>query len=274
MTRLAANYSQPLLALIDEQPGIVDAVKVSEFDRLEYVRGYEALVARGIPLVLHGLGQDLTPGTPAFRSAFDPDKLAAAVLICQPAYLSVHLEWRCHEVFPGPDEFLAALACDLATIHQQSGLPVHLENTLGYLKAPPEPHHPPLTGDPEFIAATVEQMGTGLLLDLGHAQVSAWNRDDDAGDYIRRLPLARVEEMHVTGPLFVNGALRDYHGEVDRAGYALLATALQLCPVKTVSLEYGGVGPVYEGKSDRQALRRQLIRLREIITVAAGNAAE
>jgi uncharacterized protein (UPF0276 family) len=104
-----------------------------------------------------------------------------------------------------------------------------------------------------------------LLLDVAHAQAAAWHLGLDAEDYIRSLPLLLVDEIHVNAPAMVDGELRDRHVEMTEEEYSLLETILDLADVKVVSLEYGGLGPVYEGKSDYDVLLRQLRRLRSII---------
>jgi uncharacterized protein (UPF0276 family) len=269
---LAANYSHALLDHLAVEPGLVDAVKVSEFDRDEYLADYRLLRAQGYPLILHGLGQDVVPGTPEFATRFDPDLLGQAVALCEPTYLSTHIEWRTQVECPGREAFTTSLQRDVDKLRSLVGLPVHLENVFHYRSRPGSPaptyRNPPFIGDPEFIVEMVERLDTRLLLDIGHAQVAAWHRGEAVEDYLEQLPLTSVTEIHVSGPILIGGELRDRHVEVDEAGYSLLRLALDRSSAKVVSLEYGGVGPIFADRSEPIVLQRQLKRLRAIVAGA------
>jgi uncharacterized protein (UPF0276 family) len=192
--------------------------------------------------------------------------------LCEPTYLSTHIEWRTQVECPGREAFSASLQRDVDKLRSLVGLPVHLENVFCYRTRPGGPvptyRNPPFIGDPDFIAEMVERVDTRLLLDIGHAQVAAWHRGEAAEDYIGRLPLASVTEIHISGPVVVGGELRDQHLEVDEAGYSLLRLALYRSSAQVVSLEYGGVGPIFADRSEPIVLLRQLERLREIVAGA------
>jgi uncharacterized protein (UPF0276 family) len=53
--------------------------------------------------------------------------------------------------------------------------------------------------EPEFIAEALEAADAFLLLDLAHAACSADNLGIPRADYLRRLPLGRVRQIHVSG---------------------------------------------------------------------------
>lgn len=95
--------------------------------------------------------------------------------------------------------------------------------------------------DPSFIAAIIHATDTHLLLDLGHARVSAAMRAESSEDYINQLPLDRVIELHISSPGLYRGRLRDLHQPLTEVDYALLRYTLEHCPaVKAVTLEYYG----------------------------------
>lgn len=125
---LAANYSSALEHLTAGDPGMVDAVKVSEFDRPEYLLAYRRLGA-GKRLLLHGLACPARPGDPTFREVFDPGALLGAIRLTGAECLSVHLEYVASTDAFEPGRFLDALASDVELIREVSGLPVLLENT-------------------------------------------------------------------------------------------------------------------------------------------------
>ncbi len=96
-------------------------------------------------------------------------------------------------------------------------------------------------------------------------QVAAWHRGETARVYLAGLPAHLTGEVHVSGPVMVGGELRDRHGEMGPEGYELLTELLSMVNVSTVTLEYGGVGPEFAGRSDPTVLERQLRRLREVL---------
>lgn len=111
--------------------------------------------------------------------------------------------------------------------------------------------------DPAFISEVIRQTGCHLLLDLGHARVSAAMRGQSANDYICQLPLDSVIELHVSGPGIYRGRLRDLHHPLAEADYELLRFTLESCPnLQVVTLEY--YGPA-------EMLVMQLHRLRKMI---------
>jgi uncharacterized protein (UPF0276 family) len=54
--------------------------------------------------------------------------------------------------------------------------------------------------DPGFMAGLLESLDLGLVLDLAHAAISAWNMGEEVTAYLSRLPLERVEEIHLSRP--------------------------------------------------------------------------
>jgi uncharacterized protein (UPF0276 family) len=266
---LAANYSHSLAALLKENPDIVDAVKVSEFYDPGYVELYRTMPVVK-PFILHGLCQDTrvrrvpSAGMEGFRESLNIPSLQAAISLCSPDYLSAHLECHAYE-HPEPGAFLERLRDDVDLVRSITELPLHLENTHFDFPRPGRMQNARYMCDPEFIREALALTGCRLLLDVAHAQAAAWHLGLDAEDYIRSLPLHLVDELHVNGPAMVDGELRDRHVELSEEEYSLLDAILGLADVKVVSLEYGGLGPVYESKSDPDALARQLRRLRSII---------
>jgi uncharacterized protein (UPF0276 family) len=120
--------------------------------------------------------------------------------------------------------------------------------------------HPYLI-DPEFITQVVKEAGCRLLLDLAHARVSASTRREPARDYIGRLPLDRVDEIHLSGPRPLEGSsqLVDAHRALQEEDYALLAWVLGVTRPFVVTLEYS---------RDRALLQEQLLRLRSLLDQA------
>lgn len=278
--QLAANLSPALIQALRDHPDLVDAVKVSEFGDPEYVEECRKLAASK-RFVVHGIcqrsdwGRLIPPpaGNPGFRESIDEQAVRTAIEVARPQYISIHLE-RPLEVDSVPSfdshrdakEFLSCLAEDVEFIRALSGLPVHLENIHTYFPNPARPkRNADYTSDPSFIARALRATDTEFLLDVSHAQVTAWHRGEPVRAYLDRLPLDKVDEVHVCAPAMVRGELRDRHAPMGEEEYCLLEHVLTRAPVKTVSLEYGGYGPLFESRSDREALEEQLRRLRQML---------
>lgn len=109
--------------------------------------------------------------------------------------------------------------------------------------------------DPHFLAEIIQATNAYLLLDIGHAQVSAAMLKTD--DYISQLPLARVLELHVHRPGWRRGHLRDLHLPLADADFAQIRQLLPHCPqLRAITLEYYGPASV---------LQQQLMALRALI---------
>lgn len=269
VTLLAANCSDSLLELLDKDEGLVDMIKVSAFDDPELWPICQA-ARRRKPLILHGLAQDVHPGNPGFRETFDPSLFRRALEATDSTHVSVHLQHRLVSGWSAPDAFLEALVADVALIRGCAGLPVHLENIHSYRPVPGKPWNPDFVSSPEFIGAALARTGCRFLLDLGHARITAGRRGEPIEDYLSSLPLEDVREVHLSGPVMVDGELRDRHYEVGEEGYAALRFILERAPVELVTLEYGGVDrTVLAERADRVPLERQLHRLREMLPADA-----
>ncbi len=93
--------------------------------------------------------------------------------------------------------------------------------------------------DAGFIRETVVENGVGLLLDIGHAMISAYNFGLKPWDYFRQLPLEHVWEIHLTAPGRIAGTWRDLHEIPTETEYQLLEGVLErLSEPPYVAVEY------------------------------------
>jgi len=83
---------------------------------------------------------------------------------------------------------------------------------------------------PEFIARFLTEFDLGLVLDLGHALVTAANLGFEVWDYLARLPLELVVEVHLSRPYFHPRLAVDAHLAPAEAEFELLAGMLQRLP--------------------------------------------
>jgi uncharacterized protein (UPF0276 family) len=65
----------------------------------------------------------------------------------------------------------------------------------------------------DFLAEVLQQADCGLLLDVNNVFVNATNHGFDARDWLRRIPLERVVQLHIAGHDAREPVLIDTHGE-------------------------------------------------------------
>ena len=160
----------------------------------------------------------------------------------------------------------------------------------------PDPLYPAY--EAETARIVVETTGCGFLFDLSHARIAAMRLGHDYRDYIAKLPLHAIREIHITGMQVVNeywlaraeasglsrAVIESYIGpngawlpqgmtdhlplsDDDWAIMCWAADQLQSgawnIPWVT-SLECGGLGPFWEATFTEAEMREQLPRLQSI----------
>lgn len=258
MPDLGCNYSPQLVNLLQESRVELDWIKLGRRDTFSE----EFSEARPFkPLVLHVL-----PHAGAFpddRTPWTWNDLNETIQRCGSPHIALHLSVTSADLEDGATDHEAVermIAVTTAWVEHLS-VPLLVENVpfygfRGTLRC---------ATDPGVVREVCESTGAGLLLDLAHARVAAWHREDDARAYLKAMPLERVCEIHVSGPIMdPEEGLRDRHLEMQEDDYALLTWALGRTEPEMVVLEYGGTGPRFEWRSDAALLERQLARLRDI----------
>ncbi len=113
------------------------------------------------------------------------------------------------------------------------GRPFLLENVSFYMYMPG--NEMPET---EFISEIVEKADCGLLLDVNNVIVNSINLKFDAEEFVKKLPLERVLQIHLAGHKRIGEFIIDTHGAaiIDPV-YKLLDFVLKRADVKAVMLE-------------------------------------
>jgi uncharacterized protein len=207
---------------------------------------------RDLPLSVHGVGLSL--GSAEGLDSAHLAALKAVVDRFQPALVSEHVSWSVadgvylNDLLPLP---LTEAALDIFCRNvdaAQTALkrPILVENPSTYLDFAAS-----RIPEPEFIAAIVRRTGCGLLLDVNNIHVSAANRGFEPDDYLARLPLHAVGEIHVAGHATVardgETVLIDDHGSaVIPAVWRLLDRALAATGPVPVLVEWDTAIPPLE----------------------------
>jgi uncharacterized protein (UPF0276 family) len=115
--------------------------------------------------------------------------------------------------------------------------------------------------EPEFVAEATAASGCGLLLDMGHAKVSAGNLGATFESYLSALPLHAVRQIHLSRPVQrPDGLWVDAHMVPEPEDIAeTMALARTLTPPPAITVEAFAAPPT---------LSRVLRQAREAVPVA------
>lgn len=279
--KLAVNYSESLLGLLNENPELeVDYIKVptlpfpGSFVQFDLGRKWRRLLPH---IAQPGV---LALGYPAGEERFNPEIVAQIIRRARPDYLSTHLEARVefyseyrqyqHESHPDLRRaMLERLLTAIAQVKQDTRLPLLLENC-PYLRR----DRIRLASEPEFISTVCELGDCDFLLDIAHAQCSAWSMGENIEDYIKAMPLERLREIHLAGVQEKEYGIWDTHTVLREGDYQLLEMVLKRARPEIITLEYGGMPEkLINWKGEFEAVSRNdpgelammISRLRKII---------
>ncbi len=96
-----------------------------------------------------------------------------------------------------------------------------------------------IVGEPRFLSRLMENAGVGLLLDVGHAEITAWYAKVSLHDYVGALPLERVGQIHLSG--IYRGTLdyEDAHEALTPGDWTTAGRIVRECPgLGFVTIEY------------------------------------
>lgn len=188
---------------------------------------------RDYPLSLHGVGLSIGSADPLSEPHLQ--RLAELIDLLQPALVSDHLCWSsvagtyANDLLPLPytEEAIAHVVSRVQQVQQRLRRRILIENVSSYL----EFAHSTMP-EWEFLAEVARRSGCAILLDVNNIHVSARNHGFDAQAYLRAIPVAAVQEIHLAGHTvnrFDGGEiLIDTHSRpVADAVWALYAQALR-----------------------------------------------
>lgn len=152
------------------------------------------------PLSLHGVGLSL--GSTDNLNLAHLENLRALVARVEPALVSEHLCWSSiggrylNDLAPLPytDEALQHVSARIRQAQDFLGVQLLIENVSSYLE-----YHDSTIPEWEFLAAVAKSSGCGILLDINNIYVNATNHGFDASEYLRAIPVAAVQELHLAG---------------------------------------------------------------------------
>ena len=263
--KLAINYSPQAALLLNQGKIAVDCFKCPDWPETVAEAGQHA------PAYVHF---SFRAGTGDVAN-LDVAKVRNLLEISATPYLNVHLSPRASLLDNmaldtrrpcDREQLVDAIKRDVdrfTTLFPQQA--IILENVMW---APDPPWEIPLPAlDPELIHAIVEDSGQGFLLDLAHAAISADFLGIDRREYIQRLPLHRVRELHVAGIMTQPDGSQLDHFPMSGRDWELLVWALgeigagRWAEPWVLAFEYGGVGPGYDARSLPDVIHAQVPRM-------------
>jgi uncharacterized protein len=193
-------------------------------------------------------------------------------------YINLHLASNIKD-FPGFDiisqepaqrrEIIDKLLADVCAVVGRYGPERVIAENIPYRGIPGHPILRP-AGEPEVIREVIETAGCGLLLDISHARMSAHYLGMDEYEYMQRLPVTRLRELHFAGIHVIHGILRD-HLSIQPQDWLALEWVLEnihrgeWSEPWMLAFEYGGVGEIFEWRSDLQVIAEQVPRLYQMV---------
>jgi len=170
---------------------------------------------------------------------------------------------------PSVERLVQAMRRDIAPLVERFGAQkVILENACW----DPDWEIPLAVLEPEIICQMVYETGCGFLLDVAHARMSALYLGIDAREYLSRLPVDRLRELHITGLMYdqEKGRCLD-HFPMTEDDWTLAEWVMERvrrrdwAPPWIVALEYGGTGPGFAWRSRSDVLANDVPRLYELV---------
>lgn len=121
--------------------------------------------------------------------------------------------------------------------------------------------------EPELIRTVVEETGCGFLMDTAHAISSARYFGVDEREYISLLPVRQLRELHITGLKQDDSGVWIDHFAMTETDWALNEWVIdQIRAGKwakpwVLAFEYGGIGPLFDYRSESSVIAEQVPRL-------------
>ena len=265
--KLTCNYVSELKELLEEGKIDIDYVKFPAINA-DMTKLDEAL--KIMPVMFHGFppyDYFLNLGSAAIKS-MPLDEFNKVIEKTKTPHVSAHMNTR-GDSYPDYDDSVKYKNKIQYTMIENI---IYIKNNINNIFLgenvfiPENSNSLELCTEPKFISNVINESGCSFLFDITHAMIASQNLGMDFSDYIKRLPMDKTYEIHLSGSEIVDGRLVDMHGKIDEKYYEILEILLKNTPAKYVTLEYqtqtyDSVNPQY--KND---LYEQLVRLKEIIS--------
>lgn len=235
--KLCVNYLMELRELIPEcKIDYIDYIKLYSIDGdlspFDWCRSQREVMFHGYV----GHGSNIADAD--FLERRDNDEQRDYFKRANTPYVSTHIN-RSFEDPATEEEVTERIKNNIQFLKDEFGMRVILENV---------PYHPKKAYNkfmvmPEYIKKSVYENDCGFLFDIGHARAAAERLDIPFDEYVSRLPMDKLVEIHLAGSMKTkSGGITPNHSKMHEEDYEFLEWAIQNCPtLETITLEYGPI---------------------------------
>lgn len=257
MIQLGCNYSPELMELISKNVVEIDWIKLANeklyYEQYKVINSIKPILFHMVPRVMSDKNIE----------GWNIEKTNIAIKECKSPHVASHFRANANDIKgPVTRDVLKEKAIELLLNKKERTYSELLIENMPINRLPSGYEY---LAEPEMIKEICEEAGVGLLLDLAHLKISAWYRKESEIDYLKRLPLNLVKEIHVSGPRKKGEEYYDVHQNMSEEDFDFLKIGLSLTKPRIITLEYGGEGEDYNGRSDIKLLHNQLIRLEKLV---------
>jgi uncharacterized protein (UPF0276 family) len=272
LMKLALNYSPDAERLVNEGEIQIDCFKCPDWPELV------TRAERSKPVYVH-FGLNAGTNSPSHTNWLALEELRSRTAT---PYVNIHLiaTIDAFPTFPVDtreaahlDAVAASFIENVAVLVQRFGAASVIVENVVYRGQEGKVLYPSIA--PEVITKVIEATGCGLLLDTAHARMSTLYLGISPQEYISRLPLQHLRELHITG-IQHDGRLWRDSMPMSSEDWAVAEWVLENIRCGNwpdpwvVSFEYGGVGPKFEWRTDAKVLSAQVPRLASLVHRQAG----
>jgi len=240
--KIACNYFPETEELVDENrididyfkyPALSSQMRIFEAGREKEREAFFTRLKSKKPVLLHGLypaPHDLA--SPNFIKDFDFQTVDELLGITETPGISLHPTLRHADPSRDSREFINTIKNNILFLKQRYAHLdfISVENLDSFKYG--------CLIEPEVIYEIICDTGCSFLLDVSHAVCAARCRNEDVREYIYKLPLHRVYEIHLNGWIIKDGGIM-CHTKINEEGYAILTELLARCRSEIITIEYG-----------------------------------
>lgn len=181
------------------------------------------------PIVMHGVSLSLGSCDPIDFTYLKEVK--DLIQYIEPVWVSDHLCWtgvnrlNMHDLLPLPytEEAINHVVSRINQVQDYLGRQILIENVSSYLTY----QHSELL-EWEFLAEIAKRADCFILLDVNNIYVSSFNHSFDPQDYLKAIPIERVQQIHLAGHTNQGDYIIDTHdAAVIQSVWDLYATTLK-----------------------------------------------
>lgn len=257
--KLGCNYSEELMGLISENAVDVDFIKIGYFGPFV---GLHEDVVKVKPILIHGFGKFEHIGMVDPEINNEWHFMNQTLKKYDAPHLAVHFSIYDHDI-KDTSKVYHRLENGIKTFKEQLDVPLIIEN-MDYNPMYNRNCVRREAVDPLYINEVCKKYDVDMLLDTAHASVSAYHMKMDIYEYMDRLPLDKVKEIHFVGTSMTKEqGLKDMHTPLTLRDYDLLDWLKDKCSPDIITLEYGWPGSDYRWRTDKEAIKEQLTEIRK-----------